>query len=72
MRVGMIGLGRMGANMVQRLMHAGNECVVYDVSADAGKKLAKGESASRYLASGESHYVNFPQGGGAHRRKPNE
>jgi 6-phosphogluconate dehydrogenase len=41
MQVGMIGLGRMGANMVQRLMHAGHECVVYDVSADAVKKLAK-------------------------------
>jgi 6-phosphogluconate dehydrogenase len=41
MQVGMIGLGRMGANMVQRLIHAGHECVVYDVSADAVKKLAK-------------------------------
>ncbi len=41
MRVGMIGLGRMGANMVQRLIRARHECVVYDVSADAVKKLAK-------------------------------
>ena len=41
MQVGMIGLGRMGANMVQRLIHAGHECVVYDVSADAVKKLVK-------------------------------
>jgi len=30
MQLGMIGLGRMGANMVQRLMDAGHECVVYD------------------------------------------
>ena len=41
MQVGMIGLGRMGANMVQRLIHAGHECVVYDVSADAVKKVVK-------------------------------
>ena len=35
MQLGMIGLGRMGANMVRRLMTAGHECVVFDVSADA-------------------------------------
>jgi len=35
MQVGMIGLGRMGANMVRRLMRHGHECVVYDVSPDA-------------------------------------
>src|SRR3954465_1571166 len=32
MQVGMIGLGRMGANLVRRLMRAGHECVVYDVN----------------------------------------
>jgi 6-phosphogluconate dehydrogenase len=37
----MIGLGRMGANMVRRLMRAGHQCVVYDLSADAVKGLAK-------------------------------
>lgn len=41
MQLGMIGLGRMGANMVRRLMKGGHECVVYDVSADAVKALAK-------------------------------
>ena len=40
MQLGMIGLGRMGASMVRRLMRAGHECVVYDVSADAVKALA--------------------------------
>src|SRR5579862_2597563 len=45
MQVGMIGLGRMGANMVRRLMRAGHECVVFDVSADSVKKLA-GEGAT--------------------------
>ena len=41
MQLGMIGLGRMGANMVRRLMRAGHECVVYDVHADAVQALAK-------------------------------
>jgi len=40
MQLGMIGLGRMGSNMVRRLMHAGHTCVVYDRSADAVKTLA--------------------------------
>jgi 6-phosphogluconate dehydrogenase len=40
MQVGMIGLGRMGSNMVRRLMRAGHECVVYDVSPDAVQQLS--------------------------------
>jgi 6-phosphogluconate dehydrogenase len=40
MQLGMIGLGRMGANMVRRLMKGGHECVVYDVSPDSVKALA--------------------------------
>jgi 6-phosphogluconate dehydrogenase len=40
MQLGMIGLGRMGANMVRRLQKAGHQCVVYDRSADAVKQLA--------------------------------
>lgn len=39
MQLGMIGLGRMGANMVRRLMKAGHDLVVYDVSADAVREL---------------------------------
>jgi len=35
MQLGMIGLGRMGANLVRRLQHDGHSCVVYDVSPDA-------------------------------------
>jgi len=45
MQLGMIGLGRMGANMVRRLIKAGHNCVVYDRSADAVKQLA-GDGAS--------------------------
>ncbi|GIK78389.1 MAG: decarboxylating 6-phosphogluconate dehydrogenase [Acidobacteria bacterium] len=44
MQLGMIGLGRMGANLVRRLMRAGHECVVFDVDADAVATLA-GEGA---------------------------
>jgi 6-phosphogluconate dehydrogenase len=45
MQVGMIGLGRMGANMVRRLMSGGHDCVVYDVSPDAVSGL-EGEGAT--------------------------
>ena len=44
MQLGMIGLGRMGANLVRRLMRDGHACVVYDVNADAIEELA-GEGA---------------------------
>ncbi|MEX2254613.1 MAG: decarboxylating 6-phosphogluconate dehydrogenase [Acidimicrobiia bacterium] len=40
MQLGMIGLGRMGANLVRRLMRDGHDCVVYDHGADAVKTLA--------------------------------
>src|SRR5215470_12479401 len=40
MQLGMIGLGRMGANMVRRLLHAGHQCVVYDVHQDVVRSLA--------------------------------
>ncbi|MEK6252381.1 MAG: phosphogluconate dehydrogenase (NAD(+)-dependent, decarboxylating) [Actinomycetota bacterium] len=39
MQLGMVGLGRMGANIVRRLMRDGHECVVYDVSPEAIKSL---------------------------------
>jgi 6-phosphogluconate dehydrogenase len=40
MQLGMIGLGRMGANMVRRLMRDDHECVVFDLSPDSVKALA--------------------------------
>jgi 6-phosphogluconate dehydrogenase len=39
MQLGMVGLGRMGANLVRRLMRGGHECVVYDVNADSVRQL---------------------------------
>jgi 6-phosphogluconate dehydrogenase len=56
MRIGMIGLGRMGANMVRRLIKGGHECVVYDRSTDAVKASvgqgAKGASSLAELVAG--------------------
>jgi len=41
MQIGMIGLGRMGANMVKRLLRGGHTCVVHDVSVEATRALGK-------------------------------
>lgn len=45
MQIGMVGLGRMGANMVRRLMRGGHQCVVFDMNAANVKQMA-GEGAS--------------------------
>lgn len=50
MQLGMIGLGRMGANMVRRLLRGGHECVVFDVRTDNVKQLAsEGATAAMSL-----------------------
>jgi 6-phosphogluconate dehydrogenase len=41
MQLGMLGLGRMGANMVRRLMRGGHSCVVYDIHPEAVQTLAR-------------------------------
>ena len=53
MQLGMVGLGRMGANMVRRLMKDGHQCVVYDRSTDAVNQLAKEK------ATGSSSLADF-------------
>ena len=51
MQLGMIGLGRMGANLVRRLIRDGHECVVYDVNAEAVAGLvAEGATGASDLA----------------------
>ena len=55
MQLGMIGLGRMGANMVRRLMRAGHECVVFDLSTAAVEGLVKEKAV------GASSAVDFVQ-----------
>jgi 6-phosphogluconate dehydrogenase len=50
MQLGMVGLGRMGANMVRRLMSGGHECVVFDLNVDNVKELsAEGATATTSL-----------------------
>ena len=41
MQLGMVGLGRMGANMVRRLMKGGHECVVFDVNVESVNGLSR-------------------------------
>jgi 6-phosphogluconate dehydrogenase len=53
MQLGMIGLGRMGANMVRRLIGGGHECVVFDMSPKAVDALRKEE------ATGASSMADF-------------
>jgi len=51
MQLGMIGLGRMGANLVRRLMRDGHRCVAYDRNPDAVKTLeAEGATGADHLA----------------------
>ena len=50
MQLGMVGLGRMGANLVRRLIRDGHRCVVYDVNADAVRALeAEGATGASSL-----------------------
>jgi 6-phosphogluconate dehydrogenase len=50
-QLGMVGLGRMGANLVRRLQRDGHTCVVYDVNADAVKELeAEGATGATSIA----------------------
>ena len=62
MQLGMIGLGRMGANLVRRLMRDGHECVVYDVNADVVSSLASegatgSDSLAEFVSAGRSTTV---------------
>src|SRR3972149_6589439 len=51
MQLGMIGLGRMGANMTRRLLKGGHQCVVFDRSPGAVRELAReGAAAAASLA----------------------
>ena len=52
MQLGMVGLGRMGANMVRRLLKGGHQCVVFDMSPKAVSELVKEKAAGSFLAAG--------------------
>ncbi len=47
MQLGMVGLGRMGANMVRRLIKQGHQCVVYDANPKAVTQLVGGRRLRR-------------------------
>lgn len=56
MQIGMIGLGRMGANMVRRLLNDGHKCIVYDINAEAAGALVEyGAEAADSL----EHFVSL-------------
>ena len=63
MELGLIGLGRMGSNLVRRLMRAGHRCVVYDVTSPAVQALvnegASGVASLQELAYRLSFFVDF-------------
>ena len=46
MQLGMVGLGRMGANMVRRLLRAGHACVAYDRNEEAVQAAARDGAAA--------------------------
>jgi 6-phosphogluconate dehydrogenase len=70
MQLGMIGLGRMGANIVRRLMRAGHACVVFDsapaaaaaLAAEGAKAAASLEDLVRLLAPPRAVWVMVPAG----------
>jgi len=70
MQLGMIGLGRMGANLVRRLTKDGHACVVYDVNPDAVKAIqGKGVTAADSMEDLISK-LHAPRAGWGWNRKP--
>ena len=59
LQLGMLGLGRMGAGMVRRMMKAGVRCVVYDVNPDAVKALEAEGAVGAETAAGSAAPVNI-------------
>ena len=59
MELGVVGLGRMGANLVRRLSGAGQRCVVFDIDPDAVEALAK-ESGVTGVSSLEELVATMP------------
>jgi len=64
MQLGMIGLGRMGANMVRRLLRGGHQCIVFDRSPKAVEELVKETpSAPLRCASSSAAWRGLAQSG---------
>jgi len=63
MRIGMVGLGRMGANMAERLRRGGHEVVGYDRSPDSGRDVDDLEALVAALPAPRAVWVMVPSGG---------
>ena len=61
MELGMIGLGRMGTNMVRRLMRAGHQCVVYDLQPEAVQALVKEGAVGTTSLEEFAHQMKAPR-----------
>jgi len=61
MELGMIGLGRMGTNMVRRLRRAGHQCVVYDLQSEAVQALVKEGAIGATSLEDFAHRLNKPR-----------
>jgi 6-phosphogluconate dehydrogenase len=61
MELGIIGLGRMGANIVRRLMKAGHRCVVYDIHSEAVQALAKEKAVGATSTEEFVHKLSKPR-----------
>ena len=61
MQIGMIGLGRMGANMVRRLLRAGHQTVVFDRSQDAVRQLVVDGARGAYSLEEFVGYLSMPR-----------
>src|SRR5499427_7211787 len=61
MQLGMIGLGRMGANMVRRLIKGGHQCVAFDVSPKAVADLARDKAIGASSAADLVHKLEKPR-----------
>jgi 6-phosphogluconate dehydrogenase len=61
MQLGMIGLGRMGANMVRRLLRSGHQCVVYDMSSKAVQQLVTEKAVGSASLAELTHALQKPR-----------
>jgi 6-phosphogluconate dehydrogenase len=61
MELGMIGLGRMGTNMVRRLLRAGHRCVVYDLHPEAVRVLVEEGAAGTTSLEDFTHKLKKPR-----------
>ena len=61
MQIGIVGLGRMGANIARRLMRNGHQCVVFDANLDASLALGREGATSVRGAAGPGQAAQRPR-----------